>query len=48
MYLTFAYGAIEWEMIDIIVAKKDVKVHQSPYKLMAAEKTVQLLSNSCN
>ncbi len=46
MYLTFAYGAIEWEMIDIIVAKKDVKV-QSPYKLMAAE-TVQLLSNSCN
>ncbi len=23
--LTFARGAIEWEMVDIIVAKKDVK-----------------------
>ncbi len=34
---------IEWEMI-IIVAKKNVKSSQSPYKLMAAE-TVQLCSS---
>ncbi len=42
-YYYYARGAMEWEMIDIIVAKKDVKSSKSIYVL----RTSNILSEFC-